>query len=177
MTVLFADLVGFTELSRRLPPRDVVHMLNDVFTELDRLADTHGLEKIKTIGDAYMVVGGLPEPLEDSAIAVARMALDVLSSVASMRSRYPNLNMRIGMHTGPVVAGVIGRRRFAYDLWGETVNLAARMESHGLPGRIQVTPAVQQELAAAFELESRGIQTVKGVGDLETWWLLAAERP
>jgi len=175
VTVLFADLVGFTELARRLSPRAIVEMLNDVFTELDRLADEHGLEKIKTIGDAYMVVGGLPEPLEHSADVVARMALDLLRTIEDLRTDHPGLAVRIGVHTGPVVAGVIGRRRFAYDLWGDTVNTAARLESTGESGRIHVSQAMFESLSPGFATESRGTLELKGLGQVETWWLLSAE--
>ncbi len=177
VTVFFADLVGFTTLSQRLPPQEIVEMLNRVFTEFDRLVDELGLEKIKTIGDAYMVVGGLPEPMLRPADAAARLALGVQSVTASLRSEYPELDVRIGLHSGPVVAGVIGRRRFAYDLWGETVNLAARMESHGLPGRIQITEAVRTRLADSFKVERRGPQEIKGVGEVQTWWLVGEPSP
>jgi class 3 adenylate cyclase len=140
VTVLFADIVEFTKFSASILPQRLVEILNDVFSEFDRLAERHGLEKIKTVGDAYMVVGGLPTPRADHAEAVAEMALEMRDALAGYEKTIgASLQLRIGIHTGPVVAGVIGRRKFSYDLWGDTVNTASRMESHGLPGVIQVT--------------------------------------
>ncbi len=172
VTVLFADIVGFTPMSKELEPHEVVSFLNVVFSKLDALADRHGLEKIKTIGDAYMVAGGLPTPRPDSAAAVASFALDALHAVAGLQTpgKTP-LALRIGMNTGPAVAGVIGRRKFSYDLWGDTVNTASRMESHGDAGRIQVTRACRDRLHHDFHLEPRGLTDVKGQGPMETWWL------
>ena len=140
VSVLFADIVGFTELSARMPPSELVALLNKLFSELDDLAERRGLEKIKTIGDAYMVASGLPEPRADHAEALVLFALDMLE-VADRWGREAGhpLALRVGVHAGPVVAGVIGKRKFIYDLWGDTVNIASRMESHGAPGRIQVT--------------------------------------
>jgi class 3 adenylate cyclase/HAMP domain-containing protein len=172
VTVLFADIVGFTEMSARSTPLEVVRLLNAIFSSFDELADKYGLEKIKTIGDAYMVVGGLPVPRPDHASAVAEMALDMRRVVDGLRSAHPGLAVRIGMHTGPVVAGVIGTRKFSYDLWGDTVNVASRMESHGEAGRVQVSAAVAEALGDGFELEERGVIKVKGRGELRTLWLV-----
>lgn len=172
VTVLFSDIVDFTKLSARITPEALVAFLNEVFSLLDRLAERHGLEKIKTIGDAYMVAGGLPEPRPDHAEAVAEMALEMRDGLASLTG--PDgapLRMRIGMNTGPVVAGVIGRRKFIYDLWGDAVNLASRMESHGVPGGIHVSASTYDRLKDRYALESRGTITVKGKGELPTWLL------
>jgi class 3 adenylate cyclase len=176
VTVLFADLVGFTLLSARTPPERLIAMLDTVFTEFDAIADRHGLEKIKTIGDAYMAAAGVPEPRADHARAVARAAL-------AMRARLPEiaaalgveLELRIGLHTGPVVAGVIGARKFIYDLWGDTVNTASRMESHGIPGEIHVSEAVAAALRDGFTLTPCGIRDIKGKGPMTTF-LLTGER-
>ena len=172
VSVLFADIVGFTQLSASLPPHELVQLLNGLFSEFDRAAEGLGLEKIKTIGDAYMVAGGLPMPRADHAIAVADMALAMRQIV----SRYAGQNgtalrLRVGIHSGPVVAGVIGARKFIYDLWGDTVNTASRMESHGLPDEIQVSEATQALLAAHFELTPRGAIEIKGLGRMSTWLL------
>ncbi len=160
VTVLFADIVGFTRLSADLPPEDVVELLDDVFSSFDRLAGERGLEKIKTIGDAYMVAGGLPTPRDDHCEAVVDMGFAMLD-VVRVRD---GLALRIGIDTGPVVAGVIGRRKFIYDLWGDTVNMASRMESHGVPGRIQVTGRVLGCLTGPYRAEPRGEIDVKGRG-------------
>jgi class 3 adenylate cyclase len=172
VTVLFADIVDFTRHSTGLAPRELVQMLNDVFSTFDQLAEHHGLEKIKTIGDAYMVVGGLPRPRPDHADAVAAMALEMQDAIrgCAARAGVP-LELRVGISTGPVVAGVIGRHRFIYDLWGDTVNTASRMESHGLPGAIQVSPETYQRLADRFALEPRGPVAVKGKGTMTTYLL------
>jgi class 3 adenylate cyclase len=173
VTVLFADLVNFTQLSERTSPTELVKMLDEIFTHFDALADKHGLEKIKTIGDAYMVVGGLPEPGNDSASRVARMALDMQNVLTELdAARFGGLAIRIGIHSGPVVAGVIGKRKFAYDLWGDSVNTASRMESHGQPGRIHVTQVVREQLGEKFEFEARGAVSVKGKGELTTFFLV-----
>jgi adenylate cyclase len=172
VTVLFADIVGFTDLSSRLAPETMVGLLNTIFSRFDQLAEQHGLEKIKTIGDAYMVVGGLPKPRVDHASAIAAMALDMQQAIHQFNQtvEYP-LEIRMGINTGPVVAGVIGIKKFIYDLWGDTVNIASRMESHGEPGGIQVTAATYQLLQTDYQLESRGAITVKGRGEMETYWL------
>jgi class 3 adenylate cyclase len=174
VTVLFADLVDFTRRSRGSSPERVVRVLDDLFSALDRLAERHGLEKIKTIGDAYMVVGGLPEPRPDHAQAVAEMALALREEIP--RHRDPDgrpLDVRIGIDTGPVVAGVIGRRKFSYDLWGDTVNTASRMESRGVAGCIQVTERTYRRLHDRYRFERRGPIEVKGEGTLTTWFLVA----
>ncbi|MEM9218366.1 MAG: adenylate/guanylate cyclase domain-containing protein [Cyanobacteria bacterium P01_F01_bin.150] len=178
VTVLFSDIVGFTQLSSQISPERLVDFLNQVFSAFDKLCDRHGLEKIKTIGDAYMVVGGLPEPKADHAEAIANMALDmqrIISTIAYPLPVEPNapypLAIRIGIHTGPVVAGVIGKKKFTYDLWGDTVNVASRMESHGAPGRIQVSEATYQHLKHRYHLDQRGLVPVKGRGKMITYWL------
>ncbi|HEV3014922.1 MAG TPA: adenylate/guanylate cyclase domain-containing protein [Actinomycetota bacterium] len=173
VTVLFADLVDFTRRSQETTPERVVRVLDDLFSALDQLAERHGLEKIKTVGDAYMAVGGLPEPRPDHAQAVAEMALDVREEVA--RHLDPGgepLAVRIGIDTGPVVAGVIGRRKFSYDLWGDTVNTASRMESQGMAGCIQVTDRTYRRLRGRYRFERRGPVQVKGKGELVTWFLV-----
>jgi adenylate cyclase len=172
VTVLFADIVGFTELSSRLSPKDLVHRLNEIFSAFDALADKHGLEKIKTIGDAYMVVGGLPEPRADHAIAMAHFAIDMRSALQQINQTLgESIDIRIGMNSGPVVAGVIGTKKFIYDLWGDAVNVASRMESHGKPGEIHVSEATYEKIRSHFQLESRGTVHIKGKGDMQTYWL------
>ncbi|HWB90082.1 MAG TPA: adenylate/guanylate cyclase domain-containing protein [Acidimicrobiia bacterium] len=175
VTVMFVDLVDFTASSDGVEPAEVVNDLDDLFTVFDELAERHGLEKIKTIGDAYMVAGGLPEPRADHAEAVAEMALavqDVVSGRTDPGGR--PLAARIGIDTGPVVAGVIGRHKFSYDLWGDTVNTASRMESQGVPGMIQVTDRTYRRLRDEFRFEHRGSIDVKGKGKMETWFLLSS---
>ena len=172
-TVLFADIVGFTNLSAHTPPVELVNLLNQIFSAFDRLAEQHGLEKIKTIGDAYMVVGGIPTPGSDRAQAVAEMALDMLKAIQQFNAlNHAEFNMRIGINTGPVVAGVIGLKKFIYDLWGDTVNIASRMESQGIPGCIQVTDATYERLKDKYEFEQRGVIQVKGKGEMMTYLLL-----
>jgi len=173
VTVLFADLVDFTRSSDHSTPERVVQVLDDLFTAFDRLAERHGLEKIKTIGDAYMAVGGLPEPRPDHAQAVAEMAMAVREETA--RHRDPSgqpLALRIGIDTGPVVAGVIGTTKFSYDLWGDTVNTASRMESQGVVGCIQVTERTYRRLRDGYRFERRGPIQIKGKGELVTWFLV-----
>jgi len=170
-TVLFADLVGFTQLAAKLEPEALVAALDEVFSAFDDIAARHGLEKIKTIGDAYLVVGGVPTPRDDHAVAVAEMALEIRALIARKQFAGHQLEVRIGLHSGPLVAGVIGKQKFIYDLWGDTVNTASRMESSGVAGAIQVTGATEALLRDRFTLESRGTVTVKGKGELETWLL------
>jgi PAS domain S-box-containing protein len=173
VTVLFADLVNFTGLSEQISPTELVVRLNRIFSAFDVLAEKHGLEKIKTIGDAYMVVGGLPMPRPDHAEAIAAMGLDMLSEIARFNVEYEQaLNIRIGINTGPVVAGVIGIKKFIYDLWGDTVNTAARMESHGVPGCIQVTEETYKRLQHQYLFEQRGLIPVKGKGEMMTYFLI-----
>ena len=177
-TVLFADIAGFTELSEGMDPADVVEILDALFTHFDVLARERGLEKIKTIGDAYMVAAGVPVPREDHAEAVADMGLAMLDEIklgATTEGR--KLGIRIGIDSGPVVAGVIGKEKFAYDLWGDTVNTASRMESSGVTGRIQVTPRTHERLDGAFRFERRGSIVVKGKGEMETYFLLGRLDP
>lgn len=173
VTVMFADIVGFTHLAEKIAPEQMVTILNKVFSAFDNMANHYGLEKIKTIGDAYMVVGGLPTLRSDHAEAVAEMALEMqqLSNLFSLDDGI-SLTMRIGINTGPAVAAVIGNKKFSYDLWGDTVNTASRMESHGLPGRIQVTEATYRHLNQNYILEHRGAIEVKGKGKLVTYFLV-----
>lgn len=173
VTVLFADLVGFTELASRLSPTQLVELLNQIFSAFDELSQGYGLEKIKTIGDAYMVVGGLPKPRRDHAEAIAQMALDMQKIINHFNSQNNQaLSIRIGINTGPVVAGVIGIKKFSYDLWGDTVNTASRMESQGKANRIQVTEETYQRLKDKFVLEDRGEIPVKGKGKMQTYFLI-----
>ena len=172
VTVLFSDIVGFTKMSERLSPAEIVRRLNAIFSTFDDLADRLGLEKIKTIGDAYMVAGGLPTSKDDHAHAASEMALEMCRYMAEFsRELGEPIQVRIGMHTGPVVAGVIGKKKFIYDVWGDTVNTASRMESHGREGEIQVTEATYERIKDHYELEERGEIDVKGKGPMKTYWL------
>ncbi|AFZ03637.1 adenylate/guanylate cyclase domain-containing protein [Calothrix sp. PCC 6303] len=177
-TVMFADIVGFTDLSSRIPPQELVNLLNQIFSRFDLLAESYNLEKIKTIGDAYMVVGGLPSPRADHAIAIASMALEMIDAIAQFNlDTGENFQIRIGINSGSVVAGVIGLRKFIYDLWGDTVNIASRMESHGAPGLVHVTKDTYILLKNVFILEKRGLISVKGKGEMETYWLKGKINP
>ena len=172
VSVLFADLVGFTKMSALTTPEKLVTMLNELFSEFDKLAETHGLEKIKTIGDAYMVVAGVPLPIEDHAVRMARMGEDMIAVVLAYATREGSeLSIRIGMHSGPVVAGVIGQKKFIYDLWGDTVNTASRMESHGVANRVQVSEPTAELLHGHFDLEARGEIDIKSKGKMKTFLL------
>jgi class 3 adenylate cyclase len=174
VTVLFADIVGFTELSARTPPGALVGLLNDLFSRFDELSARYGAEKIKTIGDAYMVCAGLPVERPDHADAIAALALDMQQAMAAFNAEHgTTLEVRIGINSGPVVAGVIGLRKFIYDLWGDTVNTASRMESHGMPGTIQVTEETYRRLRGRYAFEARGTIAVKGKGDTRTYFLVA----
>jgi class 3 adenylate cyclase len=176
-TVLFADLVDFTPLAERMAPGELVALLNEVFSAFDGVAERLGVEKVKTMGDAYMIVGGLPIPRADHAEAVAEAALEMLGALAALSAgRTEVLRLRIGIHSGPVVAGVIGRRKFNYDLWGDTVNTASRMQTHGVIDAIQVTPETYRRLRNAYVFEERGRIEVKGKG-MVTTYLLTGRKP
>ena len=174
VTILFADVVGFTPIAAQLEPARVVELLDRLFTEFDALVERAGVEKIKTIGDAYMVAAGVPEPRADHAVAIARLALEMLA--VADQAPEPPLELRIGINSGSVVAGVIGRKRLIYDLWGDAVNVASRMESQGAPGRIQLTRSTHDLIEAEFICEPHGTVNVKGRGELETWFLVGARR-
>ncbi|HEU4674336.1 MAG TPA: adenylate/guanylate cyclase domain-containing protein [Candidatus Limnocylindrales bacterium] len=177
-SILFADVVDFTPRSERLQPAEVVGVLDRLFSHFDALAEKYGVEKIKTIGDCYMVAAGVPTPRHDHASVLARMALDMTEAMGSAGVVGDlGLELRIGINSGPVVAGVIGRKRFLYDLWGDAVNTASRMESHGTPGRIQITRATRDLLGDDFVCERRGTVPVKGKGEMETWYLLGRGVP
>jgi class 3 adenylate cyclase len=172
-TVLFSDIVGFTQLSTQLPADELVRRLDEIFTRFDEIADQLSLEKIKTIGDAYMVCGGIPLARSNHAEAVCEMALRIRDCIDDLaRNAGGDLRVRIGVHTGPVIAGVIGKKKFIYDVWGDTVNTASRMESHGVPGQIQVSEDTFELTKDIFEFESRGTITVKGKGEMRTHLLL-----
>ncbi len=172
VTVLFGDIVGFTALSSKTSPAEIVEMLNGLFRLFDEAAAELGIEKIKTIGDCYMAVCGLPRPCPDHTDRVARMALRMMNATQEYaQEKGLNLQLRIGLNSGPVVAGVIGATKFIYDLWGDTVNLASRMESTGVPGQIQVTRSVYERLKDGYKFESRGVVQVKGKGEIEAWLL------
>ncbi|MCG6194858.1 ammonium transporter [Leptospira sp. FAT2] len=172
-TILFADIVGFTEIAGKFHPEKVVRILNKVFSAFDLMAEKYGLEKIKTIGDAYMVVGGLPQPRQNHTLAIAHMAWEMMDLLKRFRIREGNLklDMRIGINTGPVVAGVIGTKKFIYDIWGDAVNVASRMESHGLSGQIQVTPSTANLISEEFSMEKREDVEIKGKGKVDTFIL------
>ncbi|WP_084555116.1 adenylate/guanylate cyclase domain-containing protein [[Phormidium ambiguum] IAM M-71] len=174
VTILFADLVNFTGLSEKVTPTELVALLNDIFSAFDRLTEKHSLEKIKTIGDAYMVAGGIPNPRKDHVQCVVEMALDMQEEIRKFNAENDyNLNIRIGINTGPVVAGVIGTKKFIYDLWGDTVNVASRMESHGLIGEIQVTEKIYEMLSDRYNFISRGSVNIKGKGEMITYLLIS----
>ena len=173
-SILFADIANFTPLSEKLTPTELITLLNELFSEFDRLVEHHGVEKIKTIGDCYMVASGVPNPRPDHAQAIASLAIDLVRHINNFaqKYRYP-INLRIGIHSGGVVAGVIGQQKLMYDLWGDTVNTASRMESHGEVGKIQISRATYDLLGNEFICESQGEIDVKGKGKLETWHLIA----
>lgn len=174
VTILFADVVDFTPRAGRLPAAETVNFLNRIFSAFDDLAARHELEKIKTVGDAYMVAGGLPDPQADHVAACAQMALDMMEAVRLIGAQTgETIQLRIGLHCGPVVAGVIGTRKYAYDVWGDTVNIAARLEEYSLPGRIQTSGTVADMLRNRFLFEHRGTVDMKGVGETDCWFLCA----
>ena len=173
VTVMFADLVGFTSLADRFSPGELVEVLNEIFSEFDALTERHRLEKIKTIGDAYMVVGGIPMTDTNHPRAIAEMAIDMQTAIANFsQARGEMFQIRIGINTGPVVAGVIGTKKFSYDLWGDTVNTASRMESHGIPGEIQVTQSTYERLKHDYQFKQREKVPVKGKGMMKTYLLV-----
>jgi adenylate cyclase len=189
-SVLFADLVGFTPLSIQLSPVQIVELLNEIFTHFDTLVDRHGVEKIRNIGDNYMVAAGVPRRQPDHAQRLARLALDMRcylnenwsqfefqDGVQGGRPTRVPVQFRIGINSGPVIGGVIGQRKFVYDVWGDAVNIASRMESHGLPGKIQISHETQRRLCEEFACQRRGTIAVKGKGEMETWFLEALKEP
>jgi len=171
-SILFADVVNFTPMSASMSPTELVSLLNEVFSQFDTLVDKYNLEKIKTIGDCYMVAAGVPRPRPDHAQALARLALDMQEYVSQNEIQGHQLQFRIGINSGPVVAGVIGRRKFSYDLWGDAVNTASRMESHGAGGTIQVTRSTYELIRHEFLCEARGQVRVKGKGEMDVWHVL-----
>jgi class 3 adenylate cyclase len=172
VSVMFADLCGFTALSRKTTPENLVRMLNEIFTAFDNIVESHRVEKIKTIGDCYMMVGGLPNHRDDHAHVVADAAIEMVEALKTINEKNgTELAMRIGIHSGPVVAGVIGKIKFTYDLWGDTVNVASRMESSGMPGRIHLSEQTRSTLDSHFLLEERGIVECKGLGQVKTFFL------
>jgi adenylate cyclase len=171
-SILFSDIQGFVPLSKRLGAEGTVALLNDIMHRFDALADRYGVEKIKTIGDAYMAAAGVPEPVPDHADRLAQMALDMIAETETVAAQLGvAIPMRIGLASGPVMAGIIGARKFSYDVWGDAVNLAARLESSGEPGRVQLSPEARIALSS-FECEPRGKVNIRGIGPLETWFLL-----
>ncbi len=173
VTVLFSDFVGFTAIAAALAPAILVEELNELFRAFDAICDTNGVEKIKTVGDAYLAVGGLTGSGFDGAVAVAETALAMLDAVASRKGAPADWQIRIGINTGPIVAGIVGASKFAYDVWGDTVNVASRLESTSEPGRIQVPSALSARLAERFVFERRGAVDLKGKGAAETCFLVA----
>ena len=174
VSVLFADLVGFTQLSKGLTAQRLVEILDQIFSEFDAIVGAAGVETIKTIGDCYMLVGGVPEPRADHAVAVVQAGFDMLAAMARINQQHgTELQIRVGVNSGPVVAGVIGMHKFTYDLWGNTVNVASRMESTGTPGRVHVSPSTAEHLGGHFALEPRGSVSVKGIGEVETFFVAA----
>lgn len=177
VTVLFADIVGFTPLTERTDPQGLVAVLDRLFARFDELCDAYGAEKIKTIGDGYMAVAGAPDPHDDAAAAMAELAFGIRDAAAELRDRRTGpLAVRVGVCTGPVLAGVIGRRRFAYDLWGDTVNTASRLESHAPPGIIQVCQATRDRLADRYDLDGPYQVDLKGKGPVAAWHLVGRQR-
>jgi adenylate cyclase len=172
-SVLFADVVGFTPLSAGMPPPQLVRLLNGVFTAFDGFVAQLGLEKIKTVGDEYMVAAGVPAPRADHAEATAELALRIRDHIVASEFEGHRITLRIGIHSGPVVAGIIGSHKFSYDLWGDTVNTASRMESSGVPGRIQISASTYGLIKDRFACEPRGTVEVKGKGEMETYWLVS----
>jgi adenylate cyclase len=172
-SILFADMAGFTARASKMTPPELIRFLNDVYVQIDNLVERRGLEKIKTTGDAYMVVSGVPEPRADHAAEIADLALDIRDATAGLvDAKGDAATMRIGIASGPVVAGVIGKRKFFYDVWGDAVNMASRMESAGEAGKIQVASETWKLLGDGFVLEKRGVIDVRGKGPVQTWFLI-----
>lgn len=171
-SILFADLVGFTPMSSAIEPGEVITMLNEIFTEFDEMVEVRGLEKIRTIGDAYMVAAGVPLSTSDHAFLICDLALAMMDGVGSKLYQGKKLQLRIGISSGAVAAGIVGRKKFSYDLWGDTVNIASRMESTGVPGRIQITGETRALIEDDSNCENRGTIDVKGKGPMETWYLV-----
>lgn len=177
VTVLFTDFVGFTRLAATMTPADLVHSLDAMFSRFDKIVQKHGLEKLKTIGDAYMCAAGIPEASSDHAERAALVALEFLEVIRAAqadaaKNGTPHWDIRIGLNTGPVVAGIIGEHKFAYDIWGDTVNIASRMESSGEIGKINLSATTAKELEAGFTIRSRGMQSAKGLGEVEMFELV-----
>jgi guanylate cyclase len=171
-SVMFADFVGFTPLTAQMSPTGIVMLLNEIYSYFDTLVEKYGVEKIRTIGDNYMVASGVPRPRVDHAQALAYMALDMQDYVSNLPPRDgKSLNFRIGINSGSLVAGVIGNKKFSYDVWGDAVNIASRMESHSEPGKIQITQNTLELLDEQFICQPRGSVTIKGKGEMETWFL------
>jgi class 3 adenylate cyclase len=172
-SILFADMVGFTPMSVHLTPTEMIELLNEIYSHFDTLAEKYAVEKIRTIGDNYMVASGVPEPRPDHAEALANMALDILAYAKDLPAQNgESINFRIGINSGPLVAGVIGQKKFQYDVWGDTVNTASRMESHGVAGKVHITARTRELIQDGFLCEKRGIMTIKGKGEMETWLLV-----
>ena len=172
VSILFADIVGFTPLSERMDAGEVVDLLNQVFSRFDALVDDHGVEKVRTIGDNYMVVAGAPRRRPNHAHTLAEVALEMMASLAEFSlPTGDRLQFRIGINSGPVVAGVIGTKKFQYDVWGDAVNVASRMESHGIPGKIQIGPATHELVRDRYQCVRRGSIDIKGKGSIDTWIL------
>jgi adenylate cyclase len=175
-SVLFADMVGFTPLSAQLPPVEMVELLNEVFSFFDSLLDKYGVEKIRTIGDSYMVASGVPRGRPDHAQALVRMALDMRDYISTHTFRNDQrVSFRIGINSGSMIAGVIGRRKFVYDVWGDAVNIASRMESHGLGNAVQITQTTYELIKNDFVCEPRGTVNVKGKGEMEVWLVMSSK--
>jgi guanylate cyclase len=176
-SVLFADMVGFTPLSAQLPPVEMVELLNEAFSFFDSLLDKYDVEKIRTIGDSYMAVSGVPRRRANHAQVLVRMALEMRDYIATHTFRHgQRVNFRIGINSGSMIAGVIGRRKFVYDVWGDAVNVASRMESHGLGGAVQITQATYELIRDEFVCEPRGTVNVKGKGEMEVWLVVSVKQ-
>jgi len=177
VTVLFSDLVGFTQISARLPTADLINELNGLFSGFDAICEATGVEKIKTIGDAYLAIGGLVVETGDHRAAIAETALRMVELVAARPVSGAGWQVRIGLESGPVAAGVIGTAKFAYDVWGDAVNVASRLEATSLPGHIHVSDALAAALSDRYRLEPRGALEIKGKGSMTTWFLVGAREP